>query len=88
MRITIPELTEERRKEIVKVAKRAAEDARVAIRNVRRDANELMKTLQKGGSISEDDRDRGLADVQKLTDAQIAKVDADLKSKEAEIMAV
>lgn len=88
VRITIPELTEERRKEIVKVAKRAAEDARVAIRNVRRDANELMKSLQKDGKISEDDRDRGLADIQKLTDGQIAKVDGDLKAKENEIMVV
>lgn len=88
VRIQIPELTEERRKEIVKVAKREAEEARVAVRNVRRDANELLKALQKDGKISEDDRDRGLADIQKLTDAKIAKVDDDLKSKETEVMAV
>ena len=88
VRIQIPELTEERRKEIVKVAKREAEEARVALRNVRRDANDLLKALEKDGKISEDDRDRGLVDIQKLTDAKVAKVDEDLKSKEVEVMAV
>lgn len=88
VRIQIPELTEERRKEIVKVAKREAEEARVALRNVRRDANDLLKALQKDGKISEDDRDRALVDIQKLTDAKVAKVDDDLKSKEIEVMAV
>ncbi len=88
IRIQIPELTEERRKEIVKVAKREAEEARVAIRNVRREANDLLKALEKDGKASEDDRDRGLADVQKLTDGRIAKVDEDLKNKETEVMSV
>lgn len=88
IRIQIPELTEERRKEIVKVAKRQAEDSRVAIRNVRRDANEMLKTLQKDGKISEDDRDRALNDIQKLTDGHTAKIDEELKNKEAEVMAV
>jgi ribosome recycling factor len=88
IRIPIPELSEERRKEIAKVARRQSEEARVAIRNVRRDANEAVKLLQKNGKITEDERDRGLADVQKSTDAHIAKVDAELKSKELEVMAV
>jgi len=88
IRILIPELNEERRKEIVKVAHREAEESRIAIRNVRRDANDLLKTLQKDGKVSEDERDRGLASIQKLTDGKIAKVDEDLKHKETEIMAV
>jgi ribosome recycling factor len=88
VRVPIPELNEERRKEIVKVAKRQSEDARIAVRNVRRDANELVKGLQKDGKITEDDRDRGLEEVQKATDAHIAKIDSELKNKEAEVMAV
>ncbi|MCL2104201.1 MAG: ribosome recycling factor [Kiritimatiellaeota bacterium] len=88
VRVPIPELNEERRKEIVKVARRQAEEARVAVRNVRRDANEAIKALQKDAKITEDERDRGLDDVQKATDAHIAKVDTELKNKEAEVMAV
>jgi ribosome recycling factor len=88
VRVPIPELNEERRKEIVKVARRQAEEARVAVRNVRRDANEIIKALQKDAKITEDERDRGLDDVQKATDAHIAKVDTELKNKEAEVMAV
>ncbi len=88
IRVPIPELNEERRKEIVKVAKRQSEEARIAIRNVRRDANEAVKTLQKDGKITEDERDRGLNEVQKATDAHIAKIDSELKNKEAEVMAV
>ncbi len=88
LRITIPELNEERRKEIVKVAKRTAEDQKVAMRNVRRDANELVKKLQKDGKMTEDERDQGLQKIQKLTDDGIAKIDAELKAKEAEVMAV
>ncbi len=88
IRITMPELTEERRKEIVKLAKGLAEECRVAIRNIRRDANDLIKKLQKDGKISEDEGKKGLDDVQKLTDAKIGKVDADTKAKEAEVMAV
>ena len=78
LRITIPELNEERRKEIVKVA----------MRNVRRDANETVKKLQKDGKITEDERDQGLQKIQKATDDGIAKIDAELKAKEAEVMAV
>lgn len=88
VRVPIPELNEERRKEIVKVAKRQAEEARIAVRNVRRDANDIIKALQKEGKVTEDERDRGLEEVQKATDARIAKIDAELKSKEAEVMAV
>ena len=88
LRITIPELNEERRKEIVKVAKREAEDQKVVMRNVRRDANELVKKLQKDSKITEDERDQGLVKIQKATDDGIAKIDAELKSKEAEVMAV
>ena len=88
VRVPIPELDEERRKEIVKVARRHAEDARVAVRNVRRDANDAVKALQKDGKISEDQRDTSLTRIQKDTDATIAKIDADLKAKEAEVMAV
>ncbi len=88
VRVPIPELNEERRKEIVKVARRNAEDARVAVRNVRREANDAVKALQKDGKISEDQRDSSLTRIQKDTDATIAKIDADLKAKEAEVMAV
>ena len=88
IRVPIPELNEERRKEIVKVAKRQSEEARIAVRNVRRDANEMVKTLQKNGKITEDERDRGLDEVQKATDSHIAKIDSELKNKEAEVMAV
>ena len=88
IRIPIPELSEERRKEIVKVARRQAEEARVAIRNIRRDANDAIKALQKNGKVSEDERDQALTDVQKSTDAHIAKIDAEVKSKEAELMVV
>ena len=88
VRVPIPELNEERRKEIVKVAKRQAEEARIAVRNVRRDANDMIKALQKNGKITEDERDRGLEEVQKSTDSRIAKIDVDLKNKEAEVMAV
>lgn len=88
IRITVPEMSEDRRKEIVKVAKRQTEDARIAARNVRRDANDVLKALQKDSKISEDERDRGLSDIQKLTDARMGKIDEELKSKEAEIMSV
>jgi len=88
IRVPIPELNEERRKEIVKVAKRQAEEARVAVRNVRRDGNDAVKALEKDGKITEDERDRGLDEVQKATDSYIAKIDEELKNKEAEVMAV
>lgn len=88
IRIIIPELSEERRKEIVKVARRQSEEARVAVRNVRRDANEWIKRLQKDGKATEDERTQALNDIQTATDAHIARIDAELKSKESEVMAV
>jgi ribosome recycling factor len=75
IRIPIPELSEERRRDLVKVGKRMAEEARVAIRNVRREANELVKTLQKASTITEDEKKIGEEEVQKLTDQYIKKVD-------------
>lgn len=88
IRIMIPELSEERRKELAKVAKRMAEECRVAVRNIRREANEQIKALQKNSKITEDDRDQALSQIQKETDAAIAKADAALTAKEKEMMAV
>ena len=88
IRIAIPPLTEERRKELVKVVRKQAEDARVSIRNIRRDANESLKKAQKDGSISEDDSHKAMDKVQKLTDKYIGEIEETLKSKEAEIMEV
>ena len=88
IRIPIPELSEERRKDLVKVAHRMAEEARVAIRNVRREANEQIKTLQKGGKATEDERDEGLKEIQKYTDTYIGKVDALSAAKEKDVLTV
>ncbi|WP_290924998.1 ribosome recycling factor [Halodesulfovibrio sp.] len=88
IRISIPMLTEERRRELVKLAKKNVEDAKIAIRNVRRDANEQMKKLEKAKDISEDDCRRGQDDVQKLTDSFVAKADTKGNDKEAEIMEI
>ena len=88
IRIPIPELSEERRKDLVKVAHRLSEEARVAIRNVRRDSNEEIKNLQKNGKATEDERDQGLKEIQKYTDDYIKKVDDLLAAKEKDVMAV
>src|SRR6202163_4418531 len=88
LRIRIPELNEERRKELVKVGHKYAEAARVAIRHVRRDALDLLKKLEKESEISEDDHVRMAADVQKATDHMIGEVDHTLAAKEKEIMTV
>jgi ribosome recycling factor len=88
LRVPIPELSEERRAEMNKVVRRIAEESRVAVRNVRRDANEQVKQLQKDGKITEDDRDDGLKQVQQSTDDYIGKIDQDLADKEKEIMEV
>ncbi|MET3697953.1 ribosome recycling factor [Bacillus oleivorans] len=88
IRLTVPPLTEERRKELVKVVKKEAEDAKVAVRNIRRDANDELKKLQKNGELTEDDLHRLSDDVQKLTDEQIAKIDSLAKDKEKQIMEV
>ena len=88
IRLTIPALTEDRRKELVKVVKKEAEEAKVAVRNVRRDANDDLKKLEKNGEITEDDL-RGYGDdIQKLTDEFIVKVDEVAKEKEQEILSV
>ncbi|WP_239254208.1 ribosome recycling factor [Listeria ilorinensis] len=88
IRLAIPALTEERRKELVKEVKKEAEEAKVAIRNVRRDANDELKKLEKAGDITEDDLRSYGEDVQKLTDDSIKEIDQIAKSKEAEIMEV
>ena len=86
LRIPIPDLTEERRKELAKLAGQYAEKARVAARNVRRDGMDNLKTDEKKGVISEDDRKRRETEVQKLTDSTIADIDAAASSKEKEIL--
>jgi ribosome recycling factor len=86
VRVPIPALTEERRKQLVKQVKDAGEEAKIAIRQARRDANELMKEAEKDGTISQDQLKRGLDQVQKLTDAQIKAVDDTLTKKEKEIL--
>jgi ribosome recycling factor len=86
IRVPIPAPTEERRKEIVKRLHNVSEDHRVALRNIRRDANEHLKKLLKDKAISEDEERRALDEVQKMTDAQIAKIDASSKAKEKEIL--
>ena len=86
IRVPIPPLTEERRKEIVKRLHHAAEDHRVSLRNIRRDANEQLKKLLKDKTISEDEERKALDEVQKATDAFIAKIDAASKTKEKEIL--
>jgi ribosome recycling factor len=88
IRLRIPELNEERRKELVKIAHKYAETARVAVRHVRRDAMDLIKKLEKDHDISKDDHDRYSAEVQKATDAGIAEVDHLLAAKEKEILTV
>ncbi|PLR77666.1 ribosome recycling factor [Bacillus sp. V3-13] len=88
IRISIPQLTEERRKELVKLVKKESEEAKVAVRNIRRDANDDLKKLEKNGDITEDDL-RGYGDdIQKLTDEYISKIDQITKDKEKEIMEV
>ncbi len=88
IRVPIPELSEERRKDLVKVAGRTTEEQRVAARNVRRESNDQLKSLQKDGKITEDDRDAGLEEIQKLTDSHIKKMDGMLAAKETEVMEV
>jgi ribosome recycling factor len=88
IRIPVPSLTEERRKNLVKVAHKHAEEGRVAVRNVRRDANDHLKRLLKEHDVSEDDEKHALSEVQKLTDQHIEEINSALKQKEAEIMEV
>ena len=88
IRLPIPQLTEERRKSLVKVVRKLGEEGRIAIRNVRRDANEEIKKREKAHEISEDDSHRYLGDVQKLTDKYIEQVEELIRTKEAEMMEV
>src|SRR6201981_190391 len=88
LRLRIPELNQERRKELVKVAHKYAEAARVAVRHVRRDGLDIIKKLEKNHEISEDDQERLAADVQKATDGTISEIDHLLAAKEKEILTV
>ncbi|MDR2049333.1 MAG: ribosome recycling factor [Treponema sp.] len=88
IRISIPPLTEERRKELVKLAKNQAEQSRVAVRNIRRDGNDELKKLLKDGELTEDEEAKSSEELQKVTDSYITKVNQVLEEKEAEIMEV
>ncbi len=88
LRVPMPPLTEERRRDLTKVVRHAGEEARIAARNVRRDANEHLKKLLKDKAISEDEERRALEQLQRLTDGTIAEIDKLVASKESEIMAV
>ena len=88
IRVPTPALTEERRRDLTKVVRHQGEDAKVAVRNLRRDANEHAKKLAKDKEISEDDERRSLDEVQKLTDRTVAEIDRMIAAKEAEILAV
>jgi len=86
IRIAIPPLTEQRRKELVKVVHKISEEYKVSVRNLRRDANELIKNIKKDGKISEDDAFKSQEKIQKITDEHISLVDACYKEKEKEIL--
>lgn len=88
IRLIFPELTEERRKDLAKDVKKKGEAAKVAIRNIRRDANETFKKMEKAGEISEDDQELAETKIQKLTDKMIEKVDKAVEAKTKEIMTV
>jgi ribosome recycling factor len=88
LRVPMPALTEERRKELTKVVRHSGEDSKVAVRNLRRDANEHLKKLLKDKQVTEDEERRAQDDVQKLTDRTVAEIDRLIHGKEAEIMAV
>ena len=88
LKLPIPELSQDRRTALSKQAKASAEDAKVALRNIRRDANDAVKKFEKDGELTEDERKKMLDDVQKTTDSYIAKVDAMYSAKEKELMTV
>jgi ribosome recycling factor len=88
IRIAIPPLTEERRKDLVKVARKMAEDKKVAVRNIRRDANEMLKDLKSEKEITEDDLYRSQEEVQKITDQFISQIDETCEAKETEILEI
>jgi ribosome recycling factor len=88
IRLPIPQLTEERRKDLVKMVKKEAEEKKIVIRNLRRDANDKVKAFEKDGKVSEDDSKKGLEDIQKLTDKYILEIDKLVELKDKEIMEV
>jgi ribosome recycling factor len=88
IRVPMPALTEERRRDLIKVVRSEGEDAKVSVRNVRRDANDQLKKLLKDKEISEDDERRAQDEIQKLTDKYVAEVDKALQAKEADLMAI
>lgn len=88
IRLVFPELTEERRKELVKDIKKKGETAKVAVRNVRRDANDTLKKMEKSTDITEDERKEGEEKIQKMTDKYVAKIDKSVENKSKEIMTV
>lgn len=88
IRISIPALTEDRRKELVKVSRKYGEESKIAIRNIRRDANDALKKLEKDKTYSEDEIKKGQDTIQKLTDSYVAKVDQKCQAKEKEIMEI
>ena len=88
IRVPMPPMSEERRKEMTKLVRTEGENAKIAVRNLRRDANESVKKLVKDKTASEDDQKRAEADVQKVTDRHIAEIDSLIVAKEQEIMAV
>ena len=88
IRVPMPALTEERRRDLIKVVRHEAEEARVAIRNVRRDANDTLKKMLKAHEVSEDDERRALEELQKLTDRTIGEVDRVLQAKEQDLLAI
>ena len=88
VRVPMPALTEERRKDLIKVVHKEAENARIAVRNIRRDANNHLKDLLKQKKVAEDEERRAQDEVQKLTDRYVAEIDKSLAAKEADLMAV
>ena len=88
IRINLPALTEERRAELVKVAKKFGEEAKVSVRNIRRDANDEIKKMEKAGDLSEDEGRRHQEDIQKLTDQYVKQIDETVLNKEQDIMSV
>ncbi len=88
IRISMPPLTEERRKDLAKLAKKYTEDCKVAVRNVRRDGNEILKKMQKDKELTEDEQHRGQDEIQKATDAFVKKADDTYAAKEKEIMEI
>ena len=88
IRIVIPPLTEERRKELVKLAKKYGEDAKVALRNIRREANDALKKAEKDKTVTEDEHRKASEEIQKLTDSYVAKIDERCAAKEKEVMEI